>query len=179
MLDANQSCLIVVDVQGKLAQLMYDKETLFKNIEILIRAAKILGVPIIWCQQYPQGLGPTVEKIAKLLEDNEPIDKVSFDCLGDEKFRVKLQSLKKNNVILCGIETHICIYQTAKSLLKENYQVELISDAVSSRTSQNKQIAIDRMRSEGANISSTEMVLFELLPDAKDPKFKEIARLIK
>ena len=70
MLDANQSCLIVVDVQGKLAQLMYDKETLFKNIEILIRAAKILGVPIIWCQQYPQGLGSTVGKIAKLLEDN-------------------------------------------------------------------------------------------------------------
>ena len=179
MLDANQSCLIVVDVQGKLAQLMYDKETLFKNIEILIKAAGIIGIPIIWCQQYPQGLGPTVERIAELLKDNEPVNKVSFDCLGDEKFCVKLRSLKKNNVILCGIETHICVYQTAKSLLKENYRVELISDAVSSRTLQNKQIAMDRMQSEGAKISSTEMVLFELLKDAKDPRFKEIARLIK
>ena len=179
MLDANQSCLIVVDVQGKLAHLMYDKETLFKNIEILIRAAGILGMPIIWSQQYPKGLGPTVEKIAELLKDNEPVDKVSFDCLGDEKFRIKLQSLKKKNVILCGIETHVCIYQTAKSLLKENCRVELISDAVSSRTLQNKQIAINRMQSEGVKISSTEMVLFELLRDAKDLRFKEIAGLIR
>lgn len=179
MLQLNQSCLVVVDVQGKLAQLMYNKQSLLDNIKILIRAAEILNIPIIWCQQYPQGLGATVNEIAELLKDNEPIDKTSFDCTGDEKFRTKLGSLDKKNIILCGIETHVCIYQTTKSLLEEGYHVELIADAVSSRTLQNKQIAMDKMRIAGANISSTEMVLFELLKDAANPKFKEIAKLIK
>lgn len=179
MLEAEESCLVVVDVQGKLAGLMGDKETLFANIKILIKGAGVLGIPVIWCQQYPQGLGPTVVEIAELLEDNEPIDKVSFSCFGDEKFRTHLAGLDKKNVIVCGIETHVCVYQTAKGLLKEGYNVEIISDAVSSRTLENKQIAIDRMRTEGAKISSTEMILFELLKDAKHPKFKEIAGLIK
>ena len=179
MLQAKKSCLMVVDVQGKLAQLMYEKKTLFKNIKILIKAAGILNIPILWCQQYPQGLGATVEEIAELLKNNEPINKTSFDCLGDEKFRTKLGSLGKKDIILCGIETHVCIYQTTKSLLKEKYNVELIADAVSSRTPQNKQIAIDRIRTEGANISSTEMVLFELLKDAKEVEFKDIAKLVK
>ena len=179
MLQANESCLIVVDIQGKLAQLMDDKEMLFRNVKILIKAAGILDIPIIWCQQYPQGLGATVEEIAELLTNNEPVDKVSFDCLGDKKFRTKLENLDKKNIILCGIETHICIYQTARSLLKEGYNVEVAADAVSSRTLQNKQIAIDRMRTEGAKVSSTEMILFELLGEAKGDKFKEIVELVK
>ena len=179
MLKTKESCLVVVDVQGKLAQLMYEKEMLFKNVKILIKAANILNIPILWCQQYPQGLGETVEDIAELLKNNEPINKTSFDCFGDEKFRTKLSGLDKKNIILCGMETHICLYQTAKSLLREKYNVELIADAVSSRTLQNKQIAIDRMRVEGANIGSTEMVLFELLKDAKEAGFKDIAKLVK
>ena len=179
MLQAEESCLLVVDVQGKLAQLMYEKKTLFKNVKILIKGADILNIPILWCQQYPQGLGATVEEIAELLKNNEPINKTSFDCFGDEKFRMRLSGLDKKNIILCGIETHVCIYQTAKSLLREKYNVELIADAISSRTLQNKQIAIDRMRTEGAKISSTEMVLFELLRDAENPEFKEIAKLVK
>ena len=100
MLQANESCLIVVDIQGKLAQLMDDKEMLFRNVKILIKAAGILDIPIIWCQQYPQGLGATVEEIAELLTNNEPVDKVSFDCLGDKKFRTKLENLDKKNIIL-------------------------------------------------------------------------------
>ncbi len=179
MLQLNQSCLVVVDVQGKLAQLMHDKDSLLGNIKILIKAANILGIPILWCQQYPKGLGATVDEIAELLEGNKPIDKTSFDCFGDEKFRMKLAALDKKNIILCGIEAHVCIYQTAEALLKKGYRVELISDAVSSRTLQNKQIGIDRMRIGGVNISSTEMVLFELLKDAKNSKFKEIALLVK
>ena len=128
MLQPDQSCLVVVDVQGKLAGLMHDKEMLFENVKILIKAAGILEIPIIWCQQYPKGLGATIDEVAELLEGNEPIDKVSFGCGGDEKFCERLESLGKKNVIVCGMETHVCVYQTVRYLLDEKYHVELIAD---------------------------------------------------
>ena len=179
MIDAKKCCLVVVDVQGKLAQLMVDKESLFANIGVLIKAAKALEMPILWCQQNPVALGPTVECLRELLDGVEPVDKFSFSCCGDEAFGGKLTALKVRDIILCGIESHICVYQTAMDLLDGDYDVHLIADAVSSRTAANKAIAIKRLTAEGANISCTEMVLFELLGTAKHPKFKELARLIK
>jgi len=179
MPEIRSCCLVVVDVQGKLAQLMHGRESLFKNIQILIKAAKILSIPIVWCQQCPKALGPTVPEIAQLLVDNEPIDKASFSCCGQEQFNSKLEALERQQVLLCGIETHVCIYQTAADLRRKGYQVHVIADAVSSRAPENKQIAIDRMAAEGINISSTEMVLFELLRTAEHPKFKQIAALVK
>ncbi len=110
MLDIENCCLVVVDVQGKLAQLMHEKQSMFKNIQILIKAAKILDIPILWCQQCPDSLGPTVPEIAQLLTDNEPIDKSAFSCCGAEQFNIKLNELKRQQVLLCGIETHVCIY---------------------------------------------------------------------
>lgn len=179
MLDIQKCCLVVVDVQGKLAQLMYDKGGLFKNIQILIKAAKLLAIPIIWCQQCPEALGATVPQIAQLLADNEPIDKASFSCCGEEQFNSKLNTLARRQVLLCGIETHVCIYQTAVDLRRGGFYVELIVDAVSSRTQENKQIAISRMEAEGVNISCVEMALFELLRTAEHPQFKQIAKLVK
>ncbi len=179
MLEIKKCCLVVVDVQGKLAQLMHDKNLLFENIQILIKAAKILDVPIVWCQQCPQALGPTVPEIAELLAGNEPIDKASFSCCGDERFNSKLSELGRQQILLCGIEAHVCIYQTAVRLQQTGREVTVIADAVSSRTPENKQIGIERMTAEGANISSTEMALFELLKTAKHEKFKDIAGLIK
>jgi len=179
MLDIQKCCLVVVDVQGKLAQSMYAREGLFKNIQILIKAAKILNIPAIWCQQCPEVLGPTVPHIAQLLTDNEPINKAAFSCCGEERFNSKLKGLSRQHVLLCGIEAHVCIYQTAVDLRQKGYDVSVIADAVSSRTLQNKQIAIGRMQVEGVNISCTEMVLFELLRTAEHPQFKQIARLIK
>jgi nicotinamidase-related amidase len=179
MLDIQNCCLVVVDVQGKLARLMHDKESLFKNIEILIKAAKILNIPILWCQQCPQSLGPTIPQIARLLTDIEPINKASFSCCGCDQFNDKLNELNRKGILLCGIETHVCIYQTAADLLSKGFSVEVIADAVSSRTPENKQIAIDRLAAEGVNISTTEMALFELLKTADHPHFKEIAKLIK
>ena len=179
MLDMKKSCLVVVDVQGKLAELMDDKERLFHNIEILIKGAKILDIPILWCQQNPKALGPTIPRLAELLTDDEPVNKFSFSCCGDEKFNEKLKALGRvKQVILCGIETHVCIYQSAMDLLDKDYDVHVIADAVSSRTPANKQIALKRMETEGANLSSTEMALFELLGTAKHEKFKDLARLI-
>lgn len=179
MLQIKNCCLVVVDVQGKLAQLMHDKQVLFKNIQILIKASKILGIPIIWCQQCPNALGPTLPEIIQLLTDNEPIDKTAFSCCGTEQFNIKLNELKRQQVLLCGIETHVCIYQTAVDLARKGFNVDVIADAVSSRTLENKQIALSRMNTERINISCTEMALFELLRTAEHPQFKQITKLIK
>lgn len=179
MLQIHNCCLIVVDVQGKLAQLMYDKQALFKNIQILIKAAKILDIPILWCQQCPDSLGPTVPEIAQLLAGNEPIDKAAFSCCGSEQFNARLNKLARQQVLLCGIEAHVCIYQTAIDLLRKGFSVDVIADAVSSRTAENKQIALSRMAGQGVNISCTEMALFELLKTAEHPQFKQIAKLVK
>lgn len=179
MLETKESVLVVIDVQGKLAQLMCEKAALFTNIAILIKSAKILNIPILWCQQNPKALGPTIEELAELLVDEEPIDKMSFSCYGDDKFREILKKTNRNQVILCGIEAHVCICQTAINLLEDDYKVYVVADAVSSRTEQNRQIALERMNNEGAIISSVEMTLFELLRTAEHEKFKEIARLIK
>jgi nicotinamidase-related amidase len=179
MFDPAHCCLVVVDVQGKLAQLMANREALFKNIQTLTRCAQILGVPILWCQQVPQALGPTVPEIAELLTGAEPIDKSSFSCCGEPRFTDRLQSLDRKQVLLCGIETHVCIYQTAIDLLAQNCRVTVVADAVSSRTAENKQIALDRLAAEGAAVACTEMVLFELLRTAQHPHFKEIARLVR
>ncbi|MBN1804342.1 MAG: isochorismatase family protein [Sedimentisphaerales bacterium] len=179
MLDIEDCCLVVVDVQGKLARLMYDKQVLFQNIKVLIETAKILEIPILWCQQVPDALGPTLPEIAELLSGNEPIDKSAFSCCGAEQFNVKLNELNRQQVILCGIETHVCIYQTAVDLLRKGFKVDLIADAVSSRAVENKQTGINRIAAEGANISCIEMALFELLRTAEHPKFRQIAKLIK
>ncbi|MBW8002054.1 MAG: hydrolase [Planctomycetes bacterium] len=179
MLDIESCCLVVVDVQGKLAQLMYEKQILFKNIRILIQAAKILDIPIVYCQQKPEALGPTIPEIAELLTDIEPVNKISFSCCGDEKFSQTIQNLNRRQILLCGIETHVCIYQTVADLITKGCHVELIADAVSSRTKENKQLAIARMGAAGIAINSTEMALFELLKTAAHPKFKQIAKLVK
>ena len=179
MLEAKDCCLVVVDIQGKLAELMVDKATLFENTAVLIKIAKALDISILWCQQVPRALGETVDSLRSLLCDDEPIDKFTFSCCGDEKFDSRLNSISPKQAILCGIETHICVYQTAMGLLAKDIEVNVIADAVSSRTKDNKNIALKRMSAEGVNLSSTEMCLFELLKDAKHPKFKELAKLIK
>ena len=179
MLEIHDCSLVVVDVQGKLAQLMADKEALFKNLRILIQAAKILEIPIVWCQQVPKALGPTVPEIAELLAGEEPIDKASFSCAGHEPFNAKLEALGRKQVLLCGIETHVCIYQTAMDLLARDLTATVVADAVSSRTAQNRQIGLDRLAAEGAVLAGTEMVLFELLRTAEHPQFKQIAKLVK
>ncbi len=179
MLEIPNACLVVIDVQGKLAQLMFDKESLFKNVRILIQAAQILDIPILWCQQVPESLGPTVPEIAELLAGEEPIDKACFSCCGEERFTAELNALGREQVLLCGIEAHVCVYQTAMDLMEGGLDITIVADAVSSRTEQNRETALDRLSAEGANISSTEMVLFELIKTAKHPQFRDIARLVK
>ncbi len=179
MLDVQDCCLVVVDVQGRLAELMYEKDVLFKNIQILIKAAKILSVPILWTQQQPQAIGVTVPQINQLLTDNEPINKACFSCCGLKEFNDKINALSRKQVLLCGIEAHVCIYQTAIDLIASGKEVHVIADAVSSRNKENKQIALERMITEGVKLSSVEMAVFELLKTSDHPQFKQVLQLVK
>jgi nicotinamidase-related amidase len=179
MLDEKDCCLVVIDVQGKLAELMHERENLFKNIRILIQVCRLLEIPVLWCQQVPAALGPTVPEIAELLVGLEPVNKSSFSCCRCEEFNDKLYELNKKQILLCGIETHVCVYQTAVDLLERDYEVEVIADAVSSRTLANKEIGLDKIAAEGAQISSIETCLFEILKTAEHPRFRQIAKLIK
>jgi nicotinamidase-related amidase len=179
MLDEKNCLLVIVDVQGKLAQLMHDKENIFKNIRVLVQSAKMLDIPVLWCQQVPSALGPTVPEIAELLTDNQPINKSCFSCAAGEEFNKKLKQVGRKQALLCGIETHVCVYQTAVDLLAKGFEVDVMADAVSSRTPDNKQIGLNRMAASGVHISSTEMALFEILKSADHPAFRQIAKLIK
>ena len=171
--------MVFIDIQGHLAQIMHDKDNLFKNLDVLAHAANILDINIIWCQQNPNALGPTISQLTKHFENLTPIDKFSFSCCGHNDFIEALEGNNTKHAILCGIESHICVYQTARDLINMKLDVTVVADAVSSRTLENKNLAIERMRHLGAAVSSVEMLLFDLIATAKHPKFRELARLIK
>jgi len=179
MLNLEETVLVIIDVQGKLARLMYEKDKLFENLQKAIRGARVLGIPIIWLEQNPKGLGSTVPEVASLLSDTKPISKFSFSCCGDEGFINVLNSMNRKQVLLAGIEAHVCVYQTAADLVALGYEVEILTDAVSSRTKENREIGLQKMHEVGASLTSTETALFELLKTAKAGQFKEIARIVK
>jgi len=179
MLDTQTSCLVVIDLQGKLAHLMQEREALFAATTTLVQSAQQLHIPIIWCQQCPDTLGPTIEPVRALLTEETPINKSSFSCWANPQSRERLAQLNRNQVVLCGIEMHICVWQTAMDLLGQQFEVEVVADGVSSRTEANKQLGLDRTRRAGIGITSLEMLLFEWLKDADHPSFRRIARLIK
>jgi nicotinamidase-related amidase len=179
MLKAENTLLLIVDVQGKLALAMHDRERLFENLAKVIKGAKILDVPILVTEQNPQGLGPTISEIADLLADDKKISKFSFSCCDNESFVQALDAIALKNIAIAGIESHICVYQTAKDLLKFNYGVHIITDAVSSRTKENKQLGIESSKNLGAALTSVEMLLFELVKDAQKSEFKEILNIVK
>jgi nicotinamidase-related amidase len=180
MLEIESTALLVIDVQGKLAQIMDQKEMLFANLERMIRGAKVLDLPIIWTEQVPDKLGPTTPAIADLMLDvARPISKSSFSCCGVTPFMDQLRATGCRQVLVTGIETHICVYQTSVDLLTLNYEVQLVTDAVSSRTTTNRELGISRIKEAGATLTSTEMALFELLRIAEGEKFRAIAKIIK
>jgi len=179
MLELKNTVLIIVDVQGKLANLMHKKEVLFENLQKIIKGAKILGIPVLWAEQNPQGLGPTIPEVATLLSDIQPISKIEFSCCGSEHFVKALKELKRKQVLIAGIEAHICVYQTAIDLIGLGYEVQIVADAVSSRTEGNKKIGLDKTRDAGATLTSIETALFELLKVAEGEKFKEILKIVK
>jgi len=175
-LGPEQCALIVVDIQEKLLPPIYEKERLVRNAQLLIRLAGILKIPSLVTTQYMKGLGGTVPEIASLLPDTPSVDKVMFSCFGSDVFCSLLKRLpgQRTTVLLCGMETHICVMQTALGALREGYLVHVAADAVSSRTELNWRIGLERMRAAGAILSSTEMMIYELLRSSGAPAFKEL-----
>ncbi len=171
--------LIVVDVQGKLARVMHDAETLIKNLRILIQGAHLLSVPIIWTEQVPEKLGATIPEIAELLQEQKPVTKTVFSCAREPEFMQALEALDCQHVLLCGIETHVCVYQTAIDLLEMGYHVDIVADAVSSRNEKNKEIGLDRIMLAGGTLTSVETVLFEIQEVAAGDRFKALIKIVK
>jgi len=179
MLSRDSAVLVIIDIQGNLAQAMFDKENLFANTVKLIKGFKVFNLPIIFTEQTPQKLGQTIPQIAVELDGIKPMAKETFSCWADVHFREHLEVLSRRHVVLLGIESHVCVYQTALDLISNGYSVHLVADAVSSRTRENRDTGLAAMKSAGAYLTSTEMVLFELLRTAADPKFKEIFKIVK
>ena len=180
-LEAEQCALIVVDMQKKLLPPIWEKERLVRNVQLLIRLAGILKIPSIVTTQYAKGLGETVPDIVDLLPNTPSIDKLMFSCFGSDAFCSTLKRLpgQRTTVLLCGMETHICVMQTALGALREGYLVHVASDAVGSRTELNWRIGLERMRASGAILSSAEMMLYELLRSSGAPAFKELLPYLK
>lgn len=179
MLKIDEAVLLFIDVQGRLHEIMHDKETLDANLERMLRCAQLLEMSVLATEQIPEKLGPTNEPFKSLLDDVSVVPKSAFSCCGEPKFVETLKKNGKQQVVLVGIETHVCVYQTAIDLLEAGYEVFIVADAVSSRTLENKTLALEAMRDAGAQILPTETILFALLRDAADPRFKELLKLIK
>jgi len=179
MLTKEKSGLIVVDVQGKLATIVDDSERYITNLVKLVKAAKLLELPILWLEQNPEKLRKTVPDSTDALASISPITKYTFSGCGEPAFVEAVKKAKVNTWLVSGIETHICVYQTSLELLNMGYMVELVSDCVSSRAVSNKELALAKLARKGAEVTSLEMCLFELIKDCRSDQFKEALNLIK
>lgn len=179
ILNNKDAVLVIVDIQEKLVQVMGEKEKVYANCLHLIEAVKFLGIPIMVTEQYPQGLGPTVPEIKEALPQYTMLEKLSFDCCKAPGFMYKFAAFRRKQVILTGMETHVCVLQTCLSLMKEEYTVHLAGDAVCSRKKSDYLSGREMMRDAGAVISSTETILFQLLEKAGTPEFKAISKRIR
>lgn len=179
MLKRENTALLVIDVQEKLMPVIHEQALIFENVNKLIRGAEILDLEIIITEQYPKGLGNTCKEIQLPTENPIVIEKMCFSCMLNDEVNEQLKLTNVKDVIICGVEAHICVLKTALDALEAGYRVHVVSDAVSSRTPQNKQLAIDRMSQAGAFIVSVEMILFMLLDTAGTDEFKAISKLIK
>jgi len=173
---AEGSVLVIIDMQERLFPVMAEKEALADQVMRLVRFSKIVGLPVIVTEQ--EKLGSTLPEIKGELASVAPIPKVDFNCFGCEAFVKRVQDLNKRTLILCGIEAHICVAQTALYAASE-YEVHVVSDAIASRSPENRRIALERMSRSGVTITSTEMVIYELLKKAGTDTFKEVLKLVK
>ena len=178
-LSTETSLLIVIDVQEKIFATMYEQKRVKDNIVRMVEGAKILKVPIIWTEQYSKGLGPTIPELKSALKGHTCYEKITFSCADDDQILKAVEKVKPKDILLCGIEAHVCVYQTAVELIEMGNAVHVVVDAVMSRYKSNHEVALRKMEQVGVNITSVEMALFELQGTAKGETFKPIAALIK
>jgi nicotinamidase-related amidase len=179
MLNVDNTLLLIIDIQGNMAQGMADRDSLFENVVKLIRGIRVFDIPIVMTEHLPAKLGATIPEVAGLLPGVSALPKETFSCCADERFSRILTAHNRRQILVAGIEAHICVYQTAAELIRAGYEVHLVADTVSSRTPENREIGIGRLRDEGAKLASTEMVLFELLRQAGAPGAKEIFKIVR
>ncbi|MGI5921746.1 MAG: hydrolase [Syntrophomonadaceae bacterium] len=177
-IEAENSLLMIIDLQERLLKAMKDREKVVKNTNLLLATAYESDIPVVVTEQYPKGLGSTVEEIKSNLRDYEYMEKTSFSAWVDE-MKAILNKLGRKSVILTGSETHVCVFQTARDLIEDGYNVHLVKDAVCSRFDENYENGLDLMKEAGAVITNTETVVFDILKKAGTPQFKVISPLIK
>lgn len=180
ILDSNKTALVILDVQEAFRSAIPEFPQIASRISIAVRGFQILNLPIIITEQYPKGLGKTAEEILfSMPAEFEFVEKTAFSSCGSQSFIEKLQATGASQIVLCGLESHICVNQTAHDLLDKNYEVHVLTDCVGSRFSHDKEAALGKMQASGAVPSTIETALFELLGDARHEQFKEIQSLIK
>jgi nicotinamidase-related amidase len=173
------SAAVVVDIQERLLPHIHSGDIILANCLKLIAGLKILSIPVVITQQYTRGLGPTVPSVINLFPEFRHVEKVTFSCCGEPAFDKEIERLSKKNIILCGIETHVCVLQTCLDLLATGKIPVVVEDCVSSRKANDKSVAIERMRQEGAVITTFESLLFELTRQAGNDIFKSISSIVK
>ena len=179
VLTPENSLLLIIDVQEKLVNAL-DKDIIVKRVTNLAKSARLLDIPVVVTEQYPKGLGKTVETLSGEFANNVPVfEKVTFNALEADGVLEKIKSYGRKQIVICGIETHICVHQTAAALLREGFEVYVVKDACASRNKYEFKQGIELMESNGAKVTCVEIVLFEWLKTAKNPHFKEIQTLIK
>lgn len=180
IIDSEKCILVVVDMQDTLLRVINESEKIIENTVNLVKAADVFAVPVINTVQYPIKLGTTNPGILAEMPEGIPlIAKTSFSCMDGGVFEEQLEICERKQVILCGVETHICVNQTAHDLLDAGYEVHVISDAVSSRTAKNHIVGIEKMRQSGCIISSLEMAIYEMAKDASGKEFRQVHQLLK
>jgi isochorismate hydrolase len=178
-LNRDESSLLIIDIQEKLATVMKMKDAVVGNCLHLIELSKMLHIPIVVTEQYPKGLGHTVEDLRNAIPGHKPVEKLTFSCCEEPAFMKEVKNLDRKTIILTGMETHICVLQTCIGLLHNGFDVHLVSDAVCSRTKGNWKTGVEFMRDAGAVITSTETVLFQLLNRAGTEEFRAISKRIR
>ncbi|HKJ81682.1 MAG TPA: hydrolase [Ignavibacteriaceae bacterium] len=179
ILNRNKTALLIIDIQQRILGVMQNPSTVVANTIKLIKGFKVLNSPIIYTEQYPKGLGQTFAEIKLELGDITPIQKMSFSCFGAENFFAELKQKDLKQIVVAGIEAHVCVQQTVLDLLANGFQVNIATNAVSSRNQVDYETAIDRMRAHGAEITTVESILFEMLNISGTEEFKAIAKIIK
>ena len=180
LLDPDRAVLVIVDLQEKFRGAIHDFDAIARRTAIVTEAARLLNVPVVVTEQSPAKLGATIDEVKRVLPESAgPIEKTAFSCCGAEAFCSQLESSRRRQVVLAGIESHVCVNQTAHDLLSRGYQVHLLTDCTSSRTRENRELGISKMLAAGVLPSSGEMALFELMRDATHERFRDVQKLIK
>ncbi len=178
-LDKSTAFLLVIDMQEAFLKGIFERERVEHNVRLLVKAAQVCEMPIVTTVQYPEKMGYTIESIAEMLPEEKPVSKTTFSCMGAPGFDERIKKIELPQVIVCGIESHICVSQTVLGLLNQGYEVHICEDAISARTEANWQLGLQKMEQAGAVISGTETAIFELIKDANTPQFKEMLPWIK